>query len=379
MKHTVLIFLFIPIFAISQIQYKTVNSKSLQEKREVKIQLPRNYEANKDKAYPVIFVLDGDYLFEPVAGNVDYYSYWDEMPEAIVVGINQNGSRQNDVMYSSEDFLPRDHSADFFEFVGGELLPLIDKNYRTKKFDIIMGHDLTANFINYYLFKEKPLFKGYVNISPDYAPKMQSRIKNTLAGSTERLWYYLATGENDIKELKSDIVSLNSKLETIDNNNLHYKFDNFDNSTHYSLVGKAIPNALESMFSTYRPIEKNEIDELVEAEESPFAFLEEKYNIIENLYGLKMKIRIHDYMVIASAIEKTKKWDDYKALAKRAKNDHPKTLMALYFEGRYLEENGKMKKALNKFQKAYGLKSVPGKSTDEVLDRVEQLKIDLKR
>ena len=39
------------------------------------------------KHIPLILVLDGDYLFEPFSGCVDYLSYWDEIPEAIVVGI----------------------------------------------------------------------------------------------------------------------------------------------------------------------------------------------------------------------------------------------------------------------------------------------------
>ncbi|HET8753187.1 MAG TPA: alpha/beta hydrolase-fold protein, partial [Salinimicrobium sp.] len=153
--------------AFSQTIYKTINSSKLGEERQLKIQLPRNYESNTEKTYPLIIALDGDYLFEPMAGNVDYYSYWDEIPEAIVVGVLQDGNREADCLYDDQRFLPADTGASFFEFLGMELLPYLDENYRTARFVVVAGHDLSANFINYYLFKPEPLFHAYINLSPD--------------------------------------------------------------------------------------------------------------------------------------------------------------------------------------------------------------------
>lgn len=373
MKQITLVFLLIPVFVFSQIQFKTVSSKTLQEKRQIKIQLPRGYEKNTEKSYPVIFVLDGDYLFEPVAGNVDYYSYWNEMPEAIVVGINQNGFRNKDVMFGSLSYLPKNKSADFFEFLGGELLPLIDKNYRTLNFDIIVGLDLTANFINYYLFKKDPLFRGYINLSPDYAPKMHERILNALKEVKEKTWYYLATGTKDINKLRTDIIGFDSQLKTIDNDNVFYSFDNFENASHYALVGNAIPRALEAFFEIYRPIGEDKIDKLVKEEKSPFAYLQEKYETIREAYGLDMKVSVQDFMQISRAIEKTEQWDEYKSLGKLADKAYPKKMIGFYFQGRYYEEKGNTRKAIRLYQKAYGLESVPGLSNNEVLDKIGDL------
>ena len=87
----------------AQTQYEYIESDRLGS-RELKIQLPRNYEENTEKFYPLILVLDGDFLFEIVAGNVDYTSYWDDMPEAIVVGVNQDGTRSDDLFVSDATF-----------------------------------------------------------------------------------------------------------------------------------------------------------------------------------------------------------------------------------------------------------------------------------
>ena len=47
---------------------------------------------------------------------------------------------------------------------------------------------------------------------------------------------------------------LNEPLKKIDKDNFEYYYDNFDGATHYSLVSRGIPNALEKIFSVYRPI-----------------------------------------------------------------------------------------------------------------------------
>ena len=65
------------------------------------------------KFIPVFVVLDGDYMFEAVAGNVDYYSYWEDMPESIIVGVNQINKRFDDCMYSEQNSLPIETGAEF--------------------------------------------------------------------------------------------------------------------------------------------------------------------------------------------------------------------------------------------------------------------------
>ncbi|MDX1545275.1 MAG: alpha/beta hydrolase-fold protein, partial [Christiangramia sp.] len=192
----------LPLLTCAQIKYESISSEKLGETRQLKIQLPRNYEENPEKRYPVVVVLDGDYLFEPVAGIVDYYSYWEDAPEMIVVGINQDGIRMDDTAYAENNFLPVQKGAKFFEFIGMELLAQLDQKYRTANFRIIVGHDFTSNFINYYLLKENPIFQGYINLSPDLAPEMANRISKALGTAETKKWFYLATASDDIPTLK---------------------------------------------------------------------------------------------------------------------------------------------------------------------------------
>lgn len=372
-----LLVLAMPNLLISQVTYKKISSSKLGSERELKIQLPRNYDKNKEKSYPVMIVLDGDYLFEPVAGNVDYYSYWEDIPEMIVVGINQASTRESDALYSDSNFLPEKTGAAFFEFIGMELMPFLDSNYRTAPFRVIIGHDFTSNFINYYLFKENPLFQGYINLSPDLAPEMANRVATSLSNSTTPIWYYLATSAEDISTLKQDIISFDAQLKVIDNKNLRYNFDNFQDATHYTLVGNAIPKAIEQIFEVYRPISVQDYNRiLLQTSVSSLEFLENKYADIKTLFNIDKKIRINDFMAVYNAMEKTRKWDEMKDLAKLARDHYPKSMLGTYFEARYEEETGDPKKAMRSYQKAYGQEPISFLTVDFMLDKADKIKKD---
>lgn len=372
-----LLLLAAPYVTSAQITHETLNSSKLGETREIKIQLPRNYSANKEKVYPVMVVLDGDYLFEPVAGNVDYYAYWEDIPEMIVVGINQATSRQDDAYYDEQRFLPAEKGAAFFEFIGLELLPHIEKNYRTAPFRVIIGHDFTANFMNYYLLKEQPLFQGYINLSPDLAPEMTNRLASSLERSSNRTWYYLATGGEDIPQLKEGILELDEKLKNLNNKNINYHFDNFEGATHYTLVGMAIPQAIEQIFEVYRPISLKDYNRiLLQTSVSGYDYLVEKYETIQDLFGLEKQIRINDFMAVYNAMEKTRNWEGLKDLSKLASKHYPKTMLANYFDARYEEEIGNPKRAMRSYQNAYGQEPIAFLTVDFMLDKAEAIKRD---
>lgn len=372
-----LLLLVAPFVTPAQVTYQTIQSSKLGETRELKIQLPRNYEQNKDKVYPVMLVLDGDYLFEPVAGNVDYYSYWEDIPEMIVVGVNQASTREDDAYYDEQRFLPADKGAKFFEFLGMELLPFVESKYRTAPFRVIVGHDFTSNFINYYLLKETPLFQGYINLSPDLAPEMANRVVSSLERSSNKTWYYLATSGEDIPSLKEQIISFDAQLAAITNKNLYYNFDNFEGATHYTLVGNAIPKAIEQIFQVYRPISIQDYNRiLLQTSVSAYDYLVEKYETIHTLFGINKTIRINDFMAVYNAMEKTRNWEGLKDLSKLAAKNYPKSMLATYFNARYEEEIGDPKKAMRSYQNAYGQEPIAFLTVDFMLEKAEKIKND---
>jgi len=361
----------------AQTIYEEFDSNKLGENRQIKIQLPRNYEENTEKTYPLFVVLDGDYMFEAVAGNVDYYSYWEDMPEAIVVGINQVDNRDEDTYYSEQNSLPTESGASFFEFITMEILQYIVSKYRLAEFKVIVGHGETANFINYFMLKPKPLFQAYINVSPFFAPDMLTYVPERLKQFENKVFYYVATSDNDLQAVKEDAKALNASVTAIDNKNLLYHFDDFEGPTHYTTPAHALPNALESIFFVFQPISRTEYKErILTLETSPVEYLNEKYEMIDNLFGLEKKVLINDFKAVAAAIEKNKKFEYYEDLGKLARKEYPETLLGNYYLGRFYEETGEPKKAMRTYKSAYILEEIGGYTKDEMLDRADTIKRD---
>lgn len=382
-KILILLLVFVIVLPITgQTKYEKIKSYKLDQTRKIKIQLPRNYENNEFKKYPVIVVLDGDYLFEPVAGNVDYLSYWEEMPEAIVVGVLQKNTRNEDCSYDDLNYLPEKEATNFFEFLGLELLPDIEKKYRTANFRIAVGHDYTSNFINYYLYKESSLFQGYINLSPEYAHKSEARLLEKLTSVNSKTWYYLATGANDVKGIREKALAIHTSLKTIENENLNYSFDDFENASHYTVAGLAIPRALSNIFSMYPPISKKEYKEVIlglgqESEKgTPYDYLVSKYKSIEDLFALRKKIRINDFIAVSTALEKKQDWESLDKLGQLARKEHPELMLGNYYLGTAYEQTGEPKKAMHAYENGFLLEEVAFLTKDMLLQKIERIKED---
>ncbi|MFD2916751.1 alpha/beta hydrolase [Psychroserpens luteus] len=378
MNKTILLICFGLFFQIatSQVTYETIESSKLGETREIKIQLPRNYDPEGDVLYPLIIVLDGDYLFEPMSGNSDYHSYWGDMPKSIVIGINQAKKRSADLSYSDTNYFPSDEGgSQFFEFIGMELIPYINENYLTSNFRIVVGHDQSANFLNYWLFKDKPLFRGYIAFSPDLSPEMVNRLQEKLSITTEDTFYYLATADNDVKGLRDAILACNTTLSSIDNSKLHYRFDDFTDADHYSLVGLGIPKAINEIFGLYKPINKQEYkDKVLTYEGGPYAYLMKKYEDIEFFYGFEKKVVENDLRAILAATKKKDDIESMKSLSKLAKKEYPESMISAYYSGIYQEMNGNDRRALVEYQSGLLLEESEFINKDMLLDKIYDLK-----
>ncbi|WP_258928575.1 esterase family protein [Flavobacterium davisii] len=105
-------------------------STKLNAKRDITVKLPTSYGSNPERSYPVILVLDSEFLFPSFESTLRYGNYWDDLPEVILVGINQNknNERYDDSQFDPAEGLPTKKGADFFEFIGTELLPHLEKN-----------------------------------------------------------------------------------------------------------------------------------------------------------------------------------------------------------------------------------------------------------
>ena len=376
-KLFLLLFLIYSASNFGQVTKIMYPSLKLNGEREITIGLPKNYDKNPEKKYPLVIILDGDYLFDPFLGALRYGAYWDDLPETITVGIsqNKNNERESDSTYGENTGLPIDQGSAFYEFIGLELIPYIQEKYRLAPFKIIAGHDTTAGFLNFYLYKDVPLFDGYISMSPILAKGMINEIPKRLAVIQKPIFYYLSTADGDIKKMQTNIRELDSVVSTVSNSKLNYKFNNFKGENHYSMVSISIPKALSSFFYTYSPISIKEfLEVIVKLPDGHVDYLVNKYENIKKTLSINMPIRINDYRAIEAAILKNKTYDEFKNLSDLAKRDYPKSMLSDFYLALMYEKKGDFKKASKLYQGAYLKEEIRDLTTQIMLDKADELK-----
>ena len=214
----------------------TILSKYLNEKRAIEIQLPRSYEIESDKNYPLMIVLDGDYMFNIVSGSVDYLSYWGDIPENLVVGINQKDTRfQDSSVFDNITHTPISSTASFYDFIVNELIPYFSKNYRVSNFKVIVGQERTANFANFFLLKNVPQIRGVISISPKVSENMNRYLNENLSKTNSKIVYTLSSSKRDFESIFKNVSELTASLDSIENKNLRFESLIFDKENHYIL------------------------------------------------------------------------------------------------------------------------------------------------
>ena len=170
-----------------------LTSSVLGEVREFTVRLPAGYARDRTRRFPVAYVLDGAPLDQQTAAGAAQESGPGGVPELIVVGIPnmQRGGRARDFLPPFLSFPRRDGSpftggADrFLRFLRDELAPRIERDYRTSRPRLLVGHSLGAIFVCYSLTAAPALFDGRFAHSPAIW-----RDEDTVAGELSR---YLAS------------------------------------------------------------------------------------------------------------------------------------------------------------------------------------------
>lgn len=151
-----------------------LQSKVLGEKRVVLVRTPASY-ATSGRAYPVLYLTDGDRQLPHTAATVDFLAREGRMPEVIVVGIT-NTDRTRDLTPTRVESIEQNGQVNrfptsggggnFLRFIETELMPHVEKNYRTLPLRLFAGHSFGGLFALQTLFDRPGLFQGIIAASP---------------------------------------------------------------------------------------------------------------------------------------------------------------------------------------------------------------------
>jgi predicted alpha/beta superfamily hydrolase len=145
------------------------------EEYQIGIWFPFSYY-DSDQTYPVLYLMDGDYLFGLATGLVPTLIGTQDIPEILVVGIgyNQISSytefgklRELDMLPTGcVDASPDSRTPQFLGFLEQELFPLIETRYRGSPDDrALYGFSVGGFFTLYTMLTRSGLFKRYIAAS----------------------------------------------------------------------------------------------------------------------------------------------------------------------------------------------------------------------
>jgi tetratricopeptide (TPR) repeat protein len=144
----------------------------------------------------------------------------------------------------------------FLGFIGDELIPYIDNNYRTEDFRVLAGHSLAGLFTVHTLLDQPDLFDAYIAVSPSVWWKKEY-ILDRLADITknqvplDKFLYITSCRENNPNILIS-VNRLIKSLEAQSPTGLEWQYEYMPDDVHSTTFYRTFYDGLKWLFKDWR-------------------------------------------------------------------------------------------------------------------------------
>jgi predicted alpha/beta superfamily hydrolase len=248
-----------PPVTIPGSELRTMKSTSTSRTYDLYIRKPADFERSKDKKYPVLYLLDGQWdfkLLDSVIGGL-FYDKW--MPDIVVVGITYSGDHPDYDALRAMDYTPnpgdRAGSGDgarFLKFIKTELIPFMETNYRGDPARRILGgHSLGGLFTLYAMFTDPSQFWGYLAGSPaitwgnDFLIKQEEEFAKAHKALPVRLFFAVGGAE----DLMTPGVAFVQTLAARNYTGLHWDHRVIEGERHSGVKPEFYNRGLRFLFS----------------------------------------------------------------------------------------------------------------------------------
>jgi predicted alpha/beta superfamily hydrolase len=256
-------------YTVPNSQVITLSSKQTGADYELFVALPLDY-GKSQKSYPVVYMLDADYSFALVRNVVQHFVEREDLPPMILVAIAYPGAATNRETYKknrTRDYTPAyapsggygteyqkvsGGGPKFRAFIASELIPFVDRRFRTTSDRTIIGHSYGGLFATYVLLTEPALFKRYVIVSPSiwYANRVALTMEETAAQSGIRpdARVFFGVGSLESSVMSDDLTEMYRRLRSRNYPRLQMTLRIFDAERHNSVFPAAVTRGLLTVF-----------------------------------------------------------------------------------------------------------------------------------
>ncbi|MBS9525674.1 esterase [Litoribacter alkaliphilus] len=265
---------------IARVDNIKIQSKKLNQEREILVYTPTDYDYRINEFFEVIYVFDSQNreFFDFTSSTISFLT--NATKNYIVVGITSpynkelDYSRNNDLLpvlqtgKSIERYGRYSGNADnFLEYVTTEVIPFINSNYRTLNHPIAVGHSLGASFVLYSLVKKPNTFNNYIAISPNLAYEDEKLSKALMDFDYKKIesftYLYLSNANEGIdywEEWKPARKKVHSFLkDVLKEEKIAVEIADYSNNNHWNTFPPSLNNALEYYFTNILEKQINEL------------------------------------------------------------------------------------------------------------------------
>ena len=257
-----------PPHTIPNSQLRVLPRNAAGRQYQLHIGLPESYAKNTTKRYPVVFVTDGYWDFikmDAIRGALVYDKY---APEFIIVGLGYAGENLDYGNLRTWELTPvkighggadtSGHAADFLKTIETEIIPLVDREYRTDpKHRVLAGASLGGLFTLYAMYTRPELFSGYLAATPsvvvgdDWLFGYEEAFAKTRRPLPVRL--FVAGGGNESPDFLDGIKRFDQRIVSRQYAGLAHEFRIIEGERHAGMQLEAYIRGLQFIFAPLAP------------------------------------------------------------------------------------------------------------------------------
>jgi tetratricopeptide (TPR) repeat protein len=230
----------------------SVSSTLFSDPADFVVTLPNGYTKQTDKRYVVLFDLHPrSHLY--LSGMHDWMSHNGGWPWLETIIVTAPDGHQGLGKLKKQAIEQRGAQAllDFFE---QDLLPAIDKRYRTNGFRIFNGFTGNAGLVLYSLINRPSLFNAYIAASPvlskEFAYVLSDAPKKLQSMKNQARFLFVSTSDSDFEQRQLDsFATLENIIQTHANSKLNYQIKRFDGSYYMTQPILATALGIEMIFN----------------------------------------------------------------------------------------------------------------------------------
>ena len=262
-------------------QLRNFRSEVLERDLRIYVQLPLDYDPQREEPYPVMYVTDANRSFPMIANISTVLGFPPSgFPQVVVVGIAYDIESMADwAVWRTLDLTPTVHpeteqnwegilsrltgvenwnvrtggAAGFLEFIISELVPFIESEYHVSSGDRALGgYSYGGLFTMFALFAQPDAFQRYFAGSPSiyYDSDVTFRMEEEFAAAHDDLpaKLFLSAGELEWDYMVSAVGRMDSLLRSRAYPNLEVSSHVFTGEEHRSAYPAAVMRAFEVLY-----------------------------------------------------------------------------------------------------------------------------------